>query len=305
MNNFVTILLHGGLGNQLYQYAFGRALSIKYECKLNLDISVFETAHNLWKNSYILNNFNIDEKTLITRSFSSRQLYYLQFFKKFYKKKSINLKFSKFFFEKNYNKFYYDWDFKKQEINFIENSSVNSIYFGYWQDLRYFENIEHLLMKELRLKNKVADKIKKIGNRVIKPNSVAVHIRGGDMEFDNNFKKVGNQYYIDSLKFFRNKLGIINLNVMTDDINLAKKQLSKITQDRSVHIFYIKDLNLNDLEEFYFFGLHKNFICSRSTFSWWSSYLCKDKNKIITIPSDWYKGEKTPSSRIAQNMLVI
>ena len=27
MEKFITVLLNGGLGNQLYQYAFGRALS--------------------------------------------------------------------------------------------------------------------------------------------------------------------------------------------------------------------------------------------------------------------------------------
>ena len=147
MNNFVTILLSGGLGNQLYQYAFGRALSIKHDCKLNLDISIFKTTHNIWKNSYVLNNFNIDEKTVITNSFSSSQLYYLKFFKKFYKKNSLNLKFFKFFLKKNYKKFYFDWDFKKQETNILENSSIDSIYFGYWQDIKYFENIKFFLIK--------------------------------------------------------------------------------------------------------------------------------------------------------------
>ena len=61
MDKFVTVLLNGGLGNQLYQYAFGRALSIKHSCKLNLDISVFGSIHNTWNNGYhsIPNSNNI------------------------------------------------------------------------------------------------------------------------------------------------------------------------------------------------------------------------------------------------------
>jgi hypothetical protein len=304
MDKFVTVLLNGGLGNQLYQYAFGRALSIKHACKLNLDISVFGTIHNTWNNSYVLNNFDIDKKTVISKNFSVKQLYYLKFLKKFFKKDSLNLKFSKLFFKEKYNRFYFDWDFKKQRVNILENSAVNSIYFGYWQDIKYFESIKYILMKELKLKNVISDKVKQISKNVVNPNSVAVHIRGGDIEFDNNFKHVDDKYYINAIKFFKNKLGKVQLNVMTDDIGLAKKQISKIIKDYS-NIFFINELQLSDLEEFYLFGQHKNLIASRSTFSWWSSYLCEDKNKLITIPSEWYKSEKTPNSRIAENMLII
>ena len=304
MDKFVTVLLNGGLGNQLYQYAFGRALSIKHSCKLNLDISVFGSIHNTWNNSYVLNNFNIDKKTVISKNFSVNQLYYLKFLMKFFKKDSLNLKFSKLFLKKKYNKFYFDWDFKKQRVNILKNSTANSIYFGYWQDIRYFESIKDILMKELKLKNVISDKVKQISKNVVDPNSVAMHIRGGDMELDNNFRYVDDKYYIDAIKFFKNKLGKVQLNVMTDDIGLAKKQISKIIKDYS-NIFFINELQLSDLEEFYLFGQHKNLICSRSTFSWWSSYLCEDKNKLITIPSEWYKSEKTPNSRIAENMLII
>lgn len=305
MNTFVTILLNGGLGNQLYQYAFGRALSIKHRCKLNLDISLYETIHNTWKNSYVLNNFNIDKETVVSKNFSVIQLSYLRLIKKIYKKNSIDLKVSNFFLNKKYKKFFFDWDFIKQKADILENSVINSIYFGYWQDIKYFEHIRPLLRKELNLDNLVTKKVKELSENIINPNSVAVHIRGGDMDHDNNFRLVDNEYYLNAIKFFIKKFGKISLNVMTDDIDLAKKQISKIVKHGIEEVFFIKDLKLNDLEEFYLFGQHKNFISSRSTFSWWSSYLSENENKTITLPSEWYIGEKTPNSRIAKNMLII
>ena len=92
---------------------------------------------------------------------------------------------------------------------------------------------------------------------------------------------------------------------MTDDIKLAKKQISQINIDKDVEIYFLNNLKLNDLEEFYLFQKHKNFISSRSTFSWWSSYLCNNEEKIITLPSEWYRGEKTLDGRVAKNMLII
>ena len=36
----IIVNIIGGLGNQLFQYAFGKALSIKNKCELKLDISL-------------------------------------------------------------------------------------------------------------------------------------------------------------------------------------------------------------------------------------------------------------------------
>ena len=43
---FIIIYLHGGLGNQLYQFAFGRALSKKLNCDLKLDKSYYSQKNN-------------------------------------------------------------------------------------------------------------------------------------------------------------------------------------------------------------------------------------------------------------------
>ena len=38
----IVIGLNGGIGNQLFQYAFGRKLSIQFNTALVLDVSSFE-----------------------------------------------------------------------------------------------------------------------------------------------------------------------------------------------------------------------------------------------------------------------
>ncbi len=304
MNKFVTVLLNGGLGNQLYQYAFGRSLSIKHKCKLNLDISIFDTFHNTWKNSYRLDNFNIDTNTVISKNFSTSQLLNLRIITKLYGKNMINFKFSKLIFNQKYNKIFFDWDFKKQRTDMLKISEVNSLYFGYWQDIKYFENIKDLLKHELSLKNNLKKNVDKLSKEIITDKSIAIHIRGGDMEHDKNYTYVENNYYQNAINFFKNKFGRIKLNIMTDDIKLAKKQISQINTNET-DILFFKDLNLSDLEEFHLFRLHKYFISSRSTFSWWSSYLSCYNDKIISLPSEWYKGEKTLGTRIAKNMFII
>ena len=206
MEKSVTVLLNGGLGNQLYQYSFGRSLSIKHKCKLNLDVSIFDTFHNTWKNSYRLNNFKIHSDTIISKNFNFFQLLNLRLITKIFRKNVIKFNFSKLILNKKFNKIFFDWDFKKQRTDILKISDVNSIYFGYWQDIKYFDNIKPLLNNELSLNEKLINPIKELSRNFIKPNSVAVHIRGG-MEFDNNYTYVDNHYYEKSINFFKEKFG--------------------------------------------------------------------------------------------------
>ena len=41
----ITVKIMGGLGNQLFQYAFGRSLSIDLDTELFFDLSHFDTEY--------------------------------------------------------------------------------------------------------------------------------------------------------------------------------------------------------------------------------------------------------------------
>jgi len=50
--------IQAGLGNQLFQYASGRALSLFLDADLKFDLSFYNEAKN--KNAYRLNRFNLN-----------------------------------------------------------------------------------------------------------------------------------------------------------------------------------------------------------------------------------------------------
>ena len=54
----IIVNLTGGLGNQLFQYAFGKYLATSNNCKLKLDVSSYE---NYEWHDYSLSPFSIDE----------------------------------------------------------------------------------------------------------------------------------------------------------------------------------------------------------------------------------------------------
>ena len=115
MKKSVTVLLNGGLGNQMYQYSFGRSLSIKHKCKLNLDVSIFDTFTTHGRILTELNNFKIHSDTIISKNFNSFQLLNLRLITKIFRKNVIKFNFSKLILNKKFNKIFFDWDFKKRE----------------------------------------------------------------------------------------------------------------------------------------------------------------------------------------------
>ena len=56
----IIVKLTGGLGNQLFQYAFARSLARKHKVRLKLDIYSYESVdRNLTPREYELGQFNI------------------------------------------------------------------------------------------------------------------------------------------------------------------------------------------------------------------------------------------------------
>ena len=86
--NFLIIRVFGGLGNQLWQYAVGRSLSLKYKKKLILDISFFDNPlidlPNGFKAKFELNKFHISKEILLEKDFYNHSYRLFKYFIRFF-----------------------------------------------------------------------------------------------------------------------------------------------------------------------------------------------------------------------------
>src|SRR5262245_5088527 len=55
----IIVKLMGGLGNQMFQYAAGRSLALKYNCELKLDLSFLQDHKNKPKD-YVFRDYDLD-----------------------------------------------------------------------------------------------------------------------------------------------------------------------------------------------------------------------------------------------------
>ncbi|MFA7658462.1 MAG: alpha-1,2-fucosyltransferase [Candidatus Gastranaerophilaceae bacterium] len=267
----LIVSLLGGVGNQLFQYASARAISIRTGMELKLDITEFDD-YKLRK--YELGNFNIQENIAsvneIVWMLKRKRLFQQNYFK-----------------EKN-NRF-------MPELLKIKHHAYLE---GYFQSEKYFKDVEQIIRQELTFKNLDFIQNQDIFKELRQKNSVSIHIRCGDYINDSKNEKIYNvctmKYYQSAIKYILERVENPAFYVFSDDIAWVVRNFKP---DVDVKILNIE----NWQEDFYFMQNCKHNIIANSSFSWWGAWLNSNPDKIIVAPDRWFNGPKSSYKPIVPN----
>ncbi|MFZ2150098.1 MAG: alpha-1,2-fucosyltransferase [Minisyncoccia bacterium] len=273
----ITVRLKGGLGNQMFQYALGRALSIKNNTTLGLDIGFYDMNLNP-KRQYDLEVFNIAGKVLEQKE--------IPFLYRFCHKSKILDKITRYGFKEK------SFDFDPQI--FCRGSSLYID--GYWQSPKYFEDFEDEIRKDFTLKNPPVQNIEDLAKEIEHINSVCVHVRRGDYVGNKNHEIVDNEYYIKGIEYIKNHASVDKIYVFSDDIEWCKNSLKFEFSTVFVDSVYAGEKGEGHM---FLMSKCKNFIIANSSFSWWAAWLSNNKEKIVICPKQWF-----PDKSIYTNDLI-
>ena len=300
----VIVALQGGLGDQIYQYCFGKFLRDKFNFKLILDLSFYKSNQNKKKYKLELNDLIKKDKILVKKKvflfgyFFLSKLRFINFLNKniqiFIYKLLFKIKVDYFFYEKIYN-------FKKFNSNII--NSPYTFYSGYWHFketvLLNKKSIDSILIKKSIRKRKISKFIKdKIGKNV-----VMIHIRGGDY-----LEKKYQQHYVCNLDYY--KKGILKIekkiknpeyHIFTNDILYAKEIVRNLRLKKT---FYVNDLRLKNVEEFSLQTCYRTALINNSNFSYLPSLLSK-KRQLTISPKYLFKNILYPKQLVLDNFYLI
>lgn len=267
--------LTGGLGNQMFQYAFGRYLAIKNktDLKLHFTNALFNTQY-----SYGLYVFNIEaeiasdedlRKMNVVQNRTINRLLYL-FDERF------NIQFNKRIITQKY-----PYIFDYQYLSAKNDSYVQ----GNWVDERYFKEIENIIRNEFTVKKKLDEKNQEILKHIQETHSVSIHVRRGDYITNKTNAKtfgfIGLDYYINAIKKIKKIVSNPVFFIFSDDIFWCKKNLNSLVNN----VYYIDhNKDKNSYKDLLLMSACKHNIIANSTFSWWGGWLNKNSNKIIIKP---------------------
>lgn len=259
----VIVRVLGGLGNQLFIYAFARSVSLLLGIPVYLE---YRTGFikDEYKRKYLLDNYNIR----LNACHMYESMYFpiqsrIPIVNKLIFKDTILLK---------------EEAITSNPIQFLTEIKNHRIFLtGYWQNVNYFSDIGDQLRNELELTLEVSKMNKELALNMHKVNSVAIHVR------NKNFSSVLNsEYYKRAIAQIKNQVENPVFFIFSDDINWCKKnvRVEGITQ-------YIENNFGDELQELWLMSNCKHFILAKSTFSWWGAWLSKNQNKIVIKPKDY------------------
>jgi len=262
----IIVKLKGGLGNQLFQYAFGRLLSIKRNTSVKFDVLSVDKRD-------IHRDFKLDKFNTKIELASSEEVeeneYPFGLISKILAWATRKIL-------RNYNIGY------SEKIIY----SNNKYYDGYWQSYKYLEPIKKELLTEISLKESVNKKYSELISRINSSNSVSIHIRRGDYVNDSKTKKAhvtfGLEYYEEAIKIIKDKIKDPVFFVFSDDISWVKENL-KINYP----IFFVSNPEIKDYEELIIMSTCKHNIIANSSFSFWGAWLNQNQNKTVLAPKKW------------------
>ena len=268
----------GGLGNQMFQYAFYRRLQLDGK-SVTLDISGF--------NDYGLHNgFELDKIFPVKINLADevrvnnikQKISHLSLLKKIWWKVFTN--FRPVIVQKNFG--YSSRLSNLQGLKYLE---------GYWQSEKYFGTHSDTIRNDFKfplldIKNKdYADKISQV-------EAVSIHIRMGDYV---NHPLHGGictlEYYKKALSLIEEKVESPLFFIFSNDIEWCQNNLKL---DKAIYV--TGNEGKNSFRDMQLMSMCKHNIIANSSFSWWGAWLNNNPDKVVVAPSKWFN-DKTINTK--------
>jgi hypothetical protein len=264
--------LKGGLGNQLFQYACGRALSIRNGEELKLDITEYADNNTTdVARHYSLSHFNIKATIATIEEILKIKYSY-----------GLISKATRIFRTKILREFYIGFNKK------ILTRKGNSYLDGFFQTEKYFLDKEKEIRDDLKLKAPLNEKAKEISSLIKDAQqSISLHVRRGDYISHPVSRQYNGtcslEYYTKALELIVSKIGDdITIFVFSDDIAWVKENMPL-----PYPAIYVSSPDIPDYEEMVLMSMCNHNIIANSSFSWWGAWLNPDPSKIVIAPKRW------------------
>lgn len=303
----IFLSYEGGLGNQMFQYAFGRFIEKRFEEEVVYDTSKY-LHEKIEFRDFELNSFNISKEWKHAETRKSRVsrfgiLYYFYLVitsvyllvnKKRRKRdaKLVGVKIYQFITNKlGFYRVHFN-----EKLYLFDSLTRKKIVRGMWFYPDIVKSLGEELKDELTVITPLNLENEGMLNEIRSTNSVGVHIRRGD------YVQLGLvicdiEYYKRCMKRMADLVDNPVFYIFSDDIDWVKANL-----DTPYRLVFVDNHNSAPEDMRLFYSCH-HFIMSNSTFSWWGAYLGRCPDKKVIVPEIWAKGAK-PSTLIMDDWLV-
>lgn len=278
--DLVTVAIYGGLGNQMFQYAAGRAIALRNGCRLQLDTRHYDSHHAF---RYGLGDFNIQAVVGTSRTLpptKKRRWSYLAW--RHFSSRHRLIREKGLAFQAS-----------------VANARGSLYLKGYWQTEKYFSDACDIIRQELSFASSATGKNAELTDEIRKTPSIAVHVRRGDYVSNpkcNAFHGTCSPaYYRGAVERILMQSGRNHtVYLFSDDCSWAR---DNITLPCEVRVVDHNDMTTAH-EDMRLMSLCDHQVASNSTFSWWAAWLNTNSHKMVIVPRKWFADPSADDSDI-------
>jgi hypothetical protein len=269
------VRLKGGLGNQLFQYALGRALCARHSGSLYLDLSLLGIRNqSTTQRAYSLCSYPICASVLSDTQSAHYGLTSNRV-RNWLASRAIGTRGFSYVREPSFA----FW-------SGLDKLSGNLILDGFWQTERYFSDIRPQLLTELY--RQPSQELEPLIKQAHSSSSVSIHIRRGDYVTNATAAAVHStcplNYYADSCCLVEAQLRDPHYLVFSDDPEWVSANLPSIGRKFTL-VSGTGSLTAHD--ELFLMSQCRHHIVANSSFSWWGAWLSRELESIVVAPSKW------------------
>ena len=258
----IIVRLMGGTGNQMFQYAAGRALAMRHGVDLRLDLAALEDRtprENHVFRHYSLGMFNIRGQIATGYDWDSAR-----------------------FTTVNEPHFHYDPGFAYY--------TDNTFLIGYWQSARYFDAVSETIRQEFTFSRPMGES-RHLMDEMRSCESVCLNVRRGD--FVDNPKSrsfhgfYGTAYIEQAMEVIRTKVSNPRVFVFSDDVEWCRDH---IRLDCPA-VFVGHEWAGVDFDQYLFLMAQcRHYVIPNSSFAWWAVWMNnRPAGRTVIAPKRWFQ----------------
>ncbi len=272
--------LSGGMGNQMFQYAFGRALSLRNNVPLKLNIETFlDQSRRPMKKNFAIRTYVLGDFAIAAEIAQPNELPFLH--RMYWKGKTMVILDAvrrRIFFPKGRERSY---RYETRSILFGPDTYL----IGLWQSPKYFAGYEDVIRADFSLNHPLSPEANNLVMDIKNSQSLCVHVRRTDF-VNNSFHPVQDvAYYNAAMAKMAALEQIEKIYIFSDDKEWCQEHLSF---NYPTTIIGPKEYGGNAAEHLYMMSQCKHFIIANSSFAWWAVWLSTNNNKTVIAPKKWF-----------------
>lgn len=285
--------LIGGLGNQMFQYAVGRAISLEQGTALRLDVSGYEK-YKLHHGFELQRIFNCPAEVASEMDMHSVLGWQsAATARKLLSRQGVAWLRSKAFVIEPHFQYW-------QGITSVSNDCY---LMGYWQSEKYFSIAEDQIRTDFSFKSPLQNKNAEIAQKILQGNAVSLHVRRGDYATNPQTTAIHGlctlDYYRQSIHYVAERVQQPNFFIFSDDIAWTRDNLNISHQCQYVD-FNQGEESYNDMR---LMSMCNHHIIANSSFSWWGAWLNPKHDKIVVAPKNWFADQTDARDLLPQSWI--